>query len=514
MRGSTATGRWWAEPVALAVILVIAALARLIDLPTRGTWDADQGHDMQVLAALIRDGMVPLLGPPTSIGDIHHGALYYYLLAPAAAVSGADPLAVVGFVALGGVLAVAVVWWLARSVGGPHAGLVAAAVMAVSTSAIEESTFIWNPNLIALSSAVSFAAAWRAWSGGAAGWWVVAAAAQAVTQHLHVLGIVLLVPLAALLVADLRRRAPAARRPVGTAALAGLAVLALSYLPLAIHEVRTGGEETQALLAYLAGDGREGGAPLIQRLLVVPLRIVSWPLTGLITNQPLAALVAAGAVVVSIAWRLRVARGREQEAVAWMAATLAWSALALALASPSLATVVPGLPNDHYHAFLDPIVFSIVGLGIAGLWREGIAGRLAPGRALAAVALAALVAFNVAHWPPREAPDGGYPAAERAARRILDFVGRRPYLLDGLPTIKNTEALGFPLQRLGRPPVDEMADGDARDLVIVCDRLLEPIIGASCDGPAEDAWAATVGGDMRLVERFDLSGRTVVSIYR
>ena len=35
-------------------------------------------------ARLVQDGVVPLLGPPTSIGDVHHGAWYYYLLSPAA----------------------------------------------------------------------------------------------------------------------------------------------------------------------------------------------------------------------------------------------------------------------------------------------------------------------------------------------------------------------------------------------------------------------------------------------
>ena len=33
--------------------------------------------------------------------------------------------------------------------------------MAVSAAAVDESTFIWNPNLIALSSAIALAGAWR-----------------------------------------------------------------------------------------------------------------------------------------------------------------------------------------------------------------------------------------------------------------------------------------------------------------------------------------------------------------
>jgi 4-amino-4-deoxy-L-arabinose transferase-like glycosyltransferase len=195
------------ELAALAAILIVAAVLRLLDLPTRGMWDADQGHDMLVLRAFVHDGVIPLLGPPTSIGTFHHGVLYYYLLAPFAAVSGSDPVAVVGAIAAAGVGAVAVTWWLARSIGGPVAGLVAAGLMAVSASAIEESTFIWNPNLIALSSGFAFAAAWHAWTTGRARWWVVAGAAQAVTMHCHVLGVVLLLPLGGLLVADLRRRA-------------------------------------------------------------------------------------------------------------------------------------------------------------------------------------------------------------------------------------------------------------------------------------------------------------------
>ena len=130
---------------------------------------------MLVLRSLVRDGIVPLLGPPTSIGDVHHGALYYYLLAPAAALTGGDsPLAVVLLIALAGIAAVGVTWWLARDIGGPVAGFVAGLAMAVSASAVDESTFIWNPNLIALSSAIALAGAWRAWTTGRPRWWLLA----------------------------------------------------------------------------------------------------------------------------------------------------------------------------------------------------------------------------------------------------------------------------------------------------------------------------------------------------
>ena len=78
----------------LAAILALAALLRLPGLDQRGSWDSDQGRDMAVLQSMVSGGGIPILGPSTSIGGLHHGALYYYLLAPVAALSGSDPVAV------------------------------------------------------------------------------------------------------------------------------------------------------------------------------------------------------------------------------------------------------------------------------------------------------------------------------------------------------------------------------------------------------------------------------------
>ena len=80
--------------------------------------------------------------------------------------------------------------------------------MAVSASAVDESTFIWNPNLIALTSALALAGAWRAWSTHRARWWLLAAAGTALTVQCHVLGVTIVPVVGALLVADVRRRGP------------------------------------------------------------------------------------------------------------------------------------------------------------------------------------------------------------------------------------------------------------------------------------------------------------------
>ena len=532
------------ELLAFGAILVVAAVLRLGDLGARGTWDADQGHDMLVLRALVLDGRIPLLGPPTSIGDFHHGMLYYLLLAPAAALTRADPVAVTTWIALGGIAAVAVTGWLARSIAGPLAGLIAALLLAVSASAVEESTFIWNPNLIALSSSIALAAAWRAWSTGRARWWVVAGAAAVVTMQCHVLGAILTPVVAGLLVADVRRRRRAGDRAgataVARAALGWLAILVGSYVPLAIHELGSDASELRAAVAFLSGAAGSSGIGLPIRIPIVGLRVLGWPLAGLVTAEPLATILAAALVAALAVWRgwfggHEETGPSERLAVRWLTLGLGWTVLALAVGAASLATVVPGLPNDHYHAFADPIVVTLVAIGLAAALergREVSAGATAgamlrsrPAMLAAAAVIVAIVAWNLADQPPARAADGGWVAAEATAGRIVGRAGGGPIVLSSLPTFKSDEAVRMPLDADGVVLAATGPDGPSdpgATRVILCDQLYRSAIGADCGGPAEDAWLANPAsglgsagaGPGTVVDRFEAAPGRWISVYR
>ena len=146
--------------------------------------------------------------------------------------------------------------------------------------------------------------------------------------------------------------------------MAGLAIVAASYVPLAIHELTNDFSELRAALDYIAG----GGDPATSGSARTParrgLRVVAWPLVGLITDAPAAAALSLAVVAAIVAWRWRaVDPPGERTAVRWLGLGLAWTALALTVAAPGLAVVIAGLPNDHYHAFADPMVFVLVGLG-------------------------------------------------------------------------------------------------------------------------------------------------------
>ncbi|HSL98172.1 MAG TPA: hypothetical protein VK831_06330 [Candidatus Deferrimicrobiaceae bacterium] len=509
------------ERLGLLAVLALAAVTRLPGLASRGRFDADQGHDMLVLLGMTQ-GALPLLGPRTSVGEFHHGAFYYYLLSPAAFISGTDPVVVTAWLAVLGIAAVALTWWLARSVAGPLAGLIAGLLLAASPAAIEQSTFIWNPNPIPLFAALALGAAWQGRQTGRAGWWALAIGAAVAVVQLHVLGIVFLAGIVAIVALAARAAGAAERAAIARGAAGGLALGILLFLPLIVHELQTGFLETGRIAAYLAsGDTADGGG-LGSALVFTLLRVVGWPLVGLVTDVPPLGAVVVGVVVALGAWSVVAARGPSRAAAGWLVGLLAWSVIALAVTAPSLQRVVAGLPNDHSHAFADPLVAVLVALAAATLL-ERATGTAAQLRALlrvgVAVGIGLIVVVEVARWPPAADPDGGWVAARDAGASIAAATGGGAVILLGLPDFKGTDGIGYPIVAAGADVVPLEAGLDRADAVVVaCDRLFETVIGASCGGPAEDRLMRarlTLGAGQLpfAVSRFDASPRTAISIY-
>ena len=523
------------DALVLAFLLVLAALTRLPGLAGRGDFDGDQGHDMLTLLRFVRDGQIPLLGPPTSIGEFHHGAAYYYLLAPFAWLSGGNPMAVLAAIATFGIAAVGLTWWLARAIGGRAAGAIAGLLLAVSPAAIEESTFIWNPNPIPFFAVLALAAAWHARTTGRARWWALAVASAGMVVQLHVLGIVFLPPILALGVAVARKASrdgdSEQLRAVIRGLASGIGLIALLFVPLLVHELRTGFLESHRLIAYFTATDGDSVAVLdpFGRLMFTGLRIMGWPLVGLVTSAPIAAV-----LIVSIAfglglWLMVGGRGEERVAARWLGFTVAWSAISLAVLAPSLQTVVAGLPNDHYHAFLDPVVIILLALAMRafGAGAERMTGADRAARMVMTAALVGLVLLEVGRWPPRTQANGGWPKARDAGARIEAAFPGATFDVRGLPVFKSAEGIGFPIVLAGGAAV--IATGEESSgrpvvtgsvLVVVCDRLFEQVIGDACGGAAEDRFlrqlvvSGAAADGLILVDRFDASDRTSVSIYR
>jgi 4-amino-4-deoxy-L-arabinose transferase-like glycosyltransferase len=516
---------WVGHPIEaplLTGILLLGAADRFVNLPARGPWDTDQGVEVGAIWQAVVTRQLPALGSPaftTGGGQFHHGALFYQLMMPAAWLGNGDPTVLVFLIALFGLATVPMVWWVARSIGGVPSGLAAALLAAVAPSLIDYSTWIENPVLLQFGAALAMLGAWEAWHTRQPRWWVVAAAGTTLASGSHLAALVLVFPMTALFLAVLARTPAAGRRRLLGWGLAGAGLFVLAWTPLIAYELRHDFAETRAILAFDQGGPPAPAIPI--RLVVGTWRIVAWPflrwpLTDYVPGAGLALLVAAG-VVSGFAWRVaatfdpkrRAAMSAGERAGIRLVAFVLGSVVVILILALSQIAVVQNINQEYYHAVADVPVLLAAGLTIGGLWRVTVVGRRRLGQVAAVLALAALTAASVAHWPPLTAPDGGWPAARAAADRLRADAGGGPIALVSLPAFKGAQAYGYPLT-LDRVTFD--TPERASTVVVLCDTGWYE----GCDGTAEEQWVAEQAdaATLALVDRFYAAPDRVLSVYR
>jgi len=529
-----------AELLGFLTILAAAALLRFANLGARGGWDSDQGNQMLGVWTALKTGHLPQVGPLSSIGTFHHGALTYDLWLPAAWLGNGDPTFVVAETALGGLLVVALVWWTARTIGGRSAGLIAALLTAVSASLIGYSTFVWNPTLIEPGAALAVFATWQAWRKRDPRWWPVAAIGLAIVMQAHIAGPMLAIPIGGAFVASIWRGPGDTRRRQLAWGLASAVLIAVTYLPFLAYELDHDFVETRAIVAYFGSpDSVARFAPPL-RILLATIRILAWPLTdwplvGLRDSFLMAGTVALS-IVLGLVWRVvvirrevAVQRDRTQPELAAAGGgddpPLADRRDGLALVAIGLFVliVVPGLllrnvaevqelPTEQYHAYADPLALIAAGLVLGGLWQTRRAWRgVRLGRLVVTAALAGLMAWNATRLPPLTAPDGGWPAAHAAAQRLEADAQGGAIGFVALPAIKGADAYVYPLTYDGATLT---APADAATVVVLCDSFW---VETGCaDSAAEAGWLveASAGQGLTLVERFSPAPYRTLSVYR
>jgi hypothetical protein len=541
------------ELACLGAIVLVAAVLRLVALPARGGWDSDQGTEMLALRAALSSGHLPTFGPEaiSVASSFHHGALYYDLLLPAAWLGNGDPTWVVAEIALLSLIVVPVAWWIARSIGGTAAGLCAALLAAASASLIGYATFIWNPTLVEPGAALAFLGAWQALRTRRAAWWVLGAAGAAVAVQAHIAAAVIVLPLAVAFLVDVRRGPALRRGRIAAWGVAGVALFVASYLPLIVYELGHNFSDTRGMLAYFADPNSASSTSPALRLLFAAIRIFAWPLTRwpMVDLKPAfsVAFATAAAMMIGLVWRLGVtarreapdgsssvaaeaevagrdqrdgsaatgaletetAAGIERFGVRLISGWLLLIVLALGLGLHAVSEV-QALPTEQYHVVADPLVLVATGLVLGGLWRWLPSHWLTVSRRVAVVALlAGLLAWNVGHWPPLNAPDGGWPAAQAAATKLEQDAGGSSIALVPLFEAKGSDAYLYPLTRDGFSLVPA---ADATTVVLLCDVYW---LGG-CGGAAEASWVATnpAGHGLALQDRFRAAPDRVLTVYR
>lgn len=132
--------------VILVGILALSAFLRLYKIEEYMIFLGDEGRDAIIVKDMIDKWHFPLIGPPTSVGNIYLGPLYYYMILPPMVLTNFNPVSASVTVALIGVATVFMIYYLGKVWFGRGAGLLAAFLYAISPVTINYSRFSWNPN--------------------------------------------------------------------------------------------------------------------------------------------------------------------------------------------------------------------------------------------------------------------------------------------------------------------------------------------------------------------------------
>ncbi len=133
------------EIILLAVILLVASFWRLYRIGDYLTFLGDEGRDVLVVRGILH-GDLTLLGPRASAGDFFTGPIYYYMMTPFLWLFNYDPVGPAVMVALLGIATVFLVYYISKKFFGTNAGLIAAALYAISPLIVTYSRSSWNPN--------------------------------------------------------------------------------------------------------------------------------------------------------------------------------------------------------------------------------------------------------------------------------------------------------------------------------------------------------------------------------
>lgn len=134
------------ELILLILITALAAFLRLYRLEDLMTYLGDEGRDMMIVADIVDGKNLPFIGPPTSIGELYLGPIYYYFITPFAWIFGMSPVGPAIFVVLLGILSIPLIYLVGKKFFNQRVGLIAALIYAISPIVVEFSRSSWNPN--------------------------------------------------------------------------------------------------------------------------------------------------------------------------------------------------------------------------------------------------------------------------------------------------------------------------------------------------------------------------------
>jgi len=422
------TKLWWKllnkkQFLIISGILALAALLRFYKLSEYMTFLGDEGRDALMIKRILTTLDIPLLGPPTSIGNMYLGPLYYYMMAIPMTFFWLNPVAAAGMVASLGVATVWLIYYLAKEKFGFLAGITAAFLYSISPITIIYSRSSWNPNPAPFFALLCFVGLFKLNQTGNFLWMVLIGASLAFAVQMHYLALIL-VPVVWILWAHevfYRRSKKQNIENLKKGTLWAAIIFLFLMSPLLVFDLKHDFMNYKSVSTFFTN--RETTVnlnPLNTLMRVVP--IYNHNLVGRYLTQDLPFLTPLVSILIIVPLALALWKRIKLGQVDWLYWALGiWlivAVLGLALYKQTI--------YDHYLGFLNPVPFLLLGslVGIIVCLKGRLKMIIGWGYG---ILILALVVVNLQNSPLNHSPNNQLKRTQDIAKFVIGEAGGKPF---------------------------------------------------------------------------------------
>lgn len=444
--------------VLLFLTLALAAFLRFHRIDAYMTFLGDEGRDALIMKRML-SGDIPLIGPPTSVGNIYLGPLYYYMMFVPMAISGLNPVSAAAMNAIIGVLTVALIYYLGKIWFGRVSGLIAAFLYAISPVTIIYSRSSWNPNPAPFFALLGILSLYKLNKDGNFLWLIATGASFAASLQMHYLAFILIPIGAVLWVHEIwyRKLKKQSVKNLLSGTLLGITSFLIVTSPLFIFDLRHNFLNYRAITT-LFSEGSSVKADIISNIVRIP-NLYSYNLIGryMTAENYFLQLVLSVLIVIPFVYFLFL-RFRKK--------TLNWPILALGV------WLIVGLFGvsfyqqsvyDHYLGFLNPVPFLLLGsLAVFKLGSRNLT------YVVLVILIIALSWVNLKNNPQLVSPSSQLKRTQDISKFVIEQIGGEDFNFALLSKNNYDAAYQFYLDLYGHKP-KQVPFEKTDQLFVVCE---------------------------------------------
>lgn len=465
----------------VTIIILCAAFLRLYRVHDFAMFLADQGRDARIVREIATFEHFPLIGPPSSIGQVYLGPFFYYLVSPFLPLFGFNPAGLAYGIAILSVAGLILSYFIMRSVERKTAAAIFLILCTFSSQLIWYARFSWNPNLLPVFSFLTLYFLYRALVTKKTAYSLLYGAFFSLSFQLHHLAAFLAVPIAAALL--YRLFTDKNKKGVLMSPFVALASFLLIAAPLVVFDLRHDFLNARNLYSLFTRQNMVAGGSYLERVLMT--NHAFWEIvlqTSLPSFLPAALSLGTMGILSYLAYRKKLGFFAGIHAVNFITFIFLFAKLS-------------GPRHPHYYGTAYLSFYAVMSVLIAFVWDKKNWRILGAAVILLMTVLNARDYYFITGKSSRQIEH-----ARVVAESIIPRINNKPYNFATYPVqFTSEEAYLYFLEKAGHKPADRAAGEVTEQMFVLCNE-------APCNVLGSNSWNIDMFGKAKIDTMWEVEG--------